>query len=98
VTSDHGQGLCDPAFLHGYHLGNSLIRVPLWVKYPSKLNPLLAKDAYISLTEIPIIVRYIATGEKQALGTNPPCAESYGIGGFKPTKSISYDYRKRCLN
>jgi len=59
VTSEHGQGLCDPGFLHGYWLYDGLIRVPLWVKYPGGVNPPPQEGKYVSLTEILALVRYV---------------------------------------
>jgi arylsulfatase A-like enzyme len=35
VTSDHGELLGDGGLGHGYFLRDGLLRVPLWVKWPS---------------------------------------------------------------
>jgi len=100
VTSDHGQGLCDPGFLHGYWLYDGLIRVPLWVKYPRGVNPPPQRGKYVSLTEIPELIRYVVLGEKISLGTGSACSESFGIGVFSPSDKLPdtiYEYKKRCL-
>jgi len=100
ITSDHGQGLCDPGFLHGYWLYDGLIRVPLWVKYPKGVNPPPQKGKYISLTEIPALIRYVVTRENTQLGANDACSESFGIGAHIPLRELPdtiYEPRKNCL-
>lgn len=99
ITSDHGQGLCDPGFLHGYWLYDGLVKVPLWVKYPKGVNPPPQRRKYISLTEIPALIRYVVTGENTQLGANDACSESFGIGVFTPRElpATIYEPRKNCL-
>ncbi|MFN3805408.1 MAG: sulfatase-like hydrolase/transferase, partial [Pyrobaculum sp.] len=76
VTSDHGQGLCDPEYLHQYWLSDNLLRVPLWVKYPN--TPIPQKGRYVPLTQIPQILR-TAFGEKTPhIGSDKAYAESFG--------------------
>jgi len=97
VVSDHGQGLCDPAFTHGYWLTNSLIRVPVWVKFPNEVKPPEQKSKIISLTEIPALIRYVLTGEKHALGSGEACSESFGPHVSFPKSENFFSYRKRCI-
>ncbi|MEM1637578.1 MAG: sulfatase-like hydrolase/transferase [Pyrobaculum sp.] len=84
VTSDHGQGLCDPGFSHQYWLEDSVIRVPLWVKYPKGIEPLVQKGP-ISLIEIPKVIKATIRREPAALGGRA-CSETFGIAlfGFAP--------------
>ncbi|MEM4439569.1 MAG: sulfatase-like hydrolase/transferase [Pyrobaculum sp.] len=78
VTADHGQGLCDPVFGHSYWLTDSLLRVPLWVKFPNGKPP-PQKGKYVPLTQIPDILR-TALGENTTIGTNTTKAESFDAG------------------
>lgn len=43
-------------------LEDGVLRVPLWAKYPEGAKPLRQAGPYISLTQIPEIVRYVAYG------------------------------------
>jgi len=97
VTSDHGQGLCDPGFLHGYWLYDGLVRVPLWIKFPRGIQPLEQKIK-ISITEIPTLIRYIVTGEKISLRSNGACSESFGpFILFSKKLNDLFTYRKYCI-
>jgi len=98
VTSDHGQGLCDPGLFHGYWLYDGLIRVPLWVKYPRGVNPPPQGGKYVSLTEIPALIRYVILNEKTILGSGKVCSESFGPPPPYDRLHILYEPRQRCLS
>jgi len=97
VVSDHGQGLCDPAFAHGYWLTDSLMRVPVWVRFPNEVKLPEQKSKIISLTEIPALIRYVLTGEKYTLGSGETCSESFGPQHAFPKSENFFSYRKRCI-
>ncbi|MEM3997147.1 MAG: sulfatase-like hydrolase/transferase [Pyrobaculum sp.] len=103
VASDHGQGLCDPGFSHQYWLEDSVIRVPLWVKYPKDIESIDQKGP-ISLTEIPKIIKATIRKEPATLGGRA-CSEAFGIGllAYKnilqryPNWKGIFQYRYRCI-
>jgi hypothetical protein len=81
VTSDHGQLLGEGSrYGHGFFLDDELLRVPLYVKYPSGVAPLKQTGEFLSLTSIPDIVKYVLEGEPVNLGGNQAVAESVGPG------------------
>jgi len=79
VTSDHGQLIGENfRYGHGYFLNDGLLRVPLYVKYPCGVRPLLSGKGYISLCQIPSIIRYCVLGDDVRFGADTVFAESFG--------------------
>jgi hypothetical protein len=87
VTSDHGQLLGEEnKYGHGYFLNNELLRVPLYVRYPSSCKPLgQLPRSVISLTEIPRIATYASNENRDhfengfTLGSDYAISESFGM-------------------
>jgi hypothetical protein len=79
ITSDHGQLLGEQdRYGHGVFLDDRLLRVPLFVKYPSSLKPLKDEGRFVSLASLPSIVRYCVYGDAVRLGEKYAFAESFG--------------------
>jgi Arylsulfatase A and related enzymes len=78
VTSDHGELLGDGGVGHGYFLKDALLRVPLWVRWPSWARPAKQEGAFVSLAQVPSIVRAAINGEASSLGSDVVLAESFG--------------------
>jgi len=78
VTSDHGELLGDGGITHGYFLKDGLLRVPLWVRWPSWARPVKQEGAFVSLAQVPSIVRAAMNGETSSLGSDVVLAESFG--------------------
>jgi len=78
VTSDHGELLGDGGINHGYFLKDGLLRVPLWVRWPSWARPAKQEGAFVSLAQLPSIVRAAVNGEASGLGSDVVLAESFG--------------------
>lgn len=89
ITSDHGEGLCDPAFGHGYWLTEPILRVPLYVKYPTPHKP-QHRGKYTPLTQLPDIIR-VATGEKTTIGSDTATAETDAFCDEKQLKKHKID-------
>jgi hypothetical protein len=78
VTSDHGELLGDGGVHHGYFLKDGLLRVPLWVRWPSWARPVKQEGAFVSLAQVPSIVRTAIDSEASSLGSDVVLAESFG--------------------
>jgi len=78
ATSDHGELLGDGGISHGYFLKDGLLRVPLWVRWPSWARPVKQEGAFVSLAQVPSIVRAAIDGETSSLGSDVVLAESFG--------------------
>jgi hypothetical protein len=78
ITSDHGELLGDGGINHGYFLKDGLLKVPLWVKWPSWVKPPRQVGPFISLVQVPSIIRAIANNEEPRVGINVAIAESFG--------------------
>jgi arylsulfatase A-like enzyme len=78
VTSDHGELLGDGGLNHGYFLKDGLLRVPLWVRWPGWARPVKQEGAFVSLAQVPSIVRAAVNGETSSLGSDVVLAESFG--------------------
>jgi phosphoglycerol transferase MdoB-like AlkP superfamily enzyme len=72
VTSDHGELLGDGGFHHVYSLLDGNIKVPLYVKYPTKPKK---QQGYISLKDIPRIIDQ----QTEVVGNKTILAETYGV-------------------
>ena len=79
VTSDHGELLGDGGLGHGYFLRDGLLRVPLWVKWPSWVKPPRQVGPFVSLTQVPSIVRAVIDNEEPRVGSSVAISESFGI-------------------
>jgi arylsulfatase A-like enzyme len=78
ITSDHGELLGDGGIYHGYFLKDGLLKVPLWVKWPSWVKLPRQVGPFISLVQVPSIIRAIANNEEPRVGVNVAIAESFG--------------------
>jgi len=78
VTADHGELLGDGGLHHGYFLKDGLLKVPLWIKWPSWTKAPRQIGPLISLTQIPSIIRATINNEEPKIGTNIAIAESFG--------------------
>ena len=89
VTSDHGELLGDGGLGHGYFLKDGLLKVPLWVKWPSWFKVPRQVKPFISLTEVPSMVRAVVNGDEDyEVGTDIALAESFGLA---PYHNINHD-------
>jgi len=70
VTSDHGELLGDGGLGHGYFLRDGLLRVPLWVKWPSWVKPPRQVGPFVSLTQVPSIIRAVIDNEEPRVGSS----------------------------
>lgn len=92
VTSDHGQFLGERGmFDHGFFLEDELLKVPLYVKFPSGEDPPKQKERFVSLCSIPTIVESAVSGRNSEIGSRYAFAESFGpitsIDGFAKDES-----------
>jgi hypothetical protein len=94
ITSDHGELLGDGGLGHGYFLRDGLLRVPLWVKWPSWVKPPRQVGPFVSLTQIPSIIRAIINNEEPKIGTNIAIAESFGIAPYHTIDTTRLNYEK----
>ncbi|MFP3179060.1 MAG: sulfatase-like hydrolase/transferase [Thermocladium sp.] len=78
VTSDHGELLGDGGFSHGYFLEDGVLRVPLYIRWPSGIKPARQGGSFVSLTQLPSIIRSVAQGEEARVGARLAMAESFG--------------------
>ena len=79
ITSDHGELLGDGGLGHGYFLRDGLLRVPLWVKWPSWVKPPRQVGPFVSLTQVPSIIRAVIDNEEPRVGSSVAISESFGI-------------------
>lgn len=61
VTSDHGENLVDHevCFSHGGNLYNSLIHVPLFIKFPRQQGPILVKNQVRTIDAMPTVLNVL---------------------------------------
>jgi len=78
ITSDHGELLGDGGLGHGYFLKDGLLKVPLWIKWPSWIKAPRQTGPFISLAQVPSIIRAIINNDEPKIGTNTALAESFG--------------------
>jgi len=64
ITSDHGELLGDGGLGHGYFLKDGLLKVPLWIKWPSWARAPRQMGPFISLAQVPSIIRAIINNEE----------------------------------
>ena len=94
VTSDHGELLGDGGIHHGYFLKDGLLRVPLWVKWPSWFKAPRQVKPFVSLTEIPSMIRAVINNDMDyGVGSSIAISESFGSLLFS-----SYEAKYRSLN
>lgn len=87
VTSDHGQLLGERGrYGHGTFLDDELLRVPLYVRYPTSCEPLRQqRGSFVNLTEIPRIVKYASNQTDKndqsglELGSDACVSETFGM-------------------
>lgn len=79
VTSDHGQLLGERGrFGHGFTLDDSVLRVPLYARYPEGMRPLRQSGRFLSLSMVPTIVDAVVNGTRPSLGSDTAFGESFG--------------------
>lgn len=79
VTSDHGQLLGEGGrYGHGYFLDSELLRVPLYVKYPSGAEPVQQSGPMVSLAQLQSLMSWGVDGAPAKLGSTEAVAESFG--------------------
>jgi hypothetical protein len=78
IAADHGELLGDGGIFHGYFLKDGLLRVPLWIKWPSWIKPQKWEGQFVSLTQVPSIIRAVMNNEEPKIGTDIAIAESFG--------------------
>jgi arylsulfatase A-like enzyme len=94
ITSDHGELLGDGGLGHGYFLKDGLLKVPLWIKWPSWVKAPRHMGPFISLAQVPSIIRAIINNEEPKIGTNIAIAESFGITPHHPIDTAKLSYEK----
>jgi len=94
ITSDHGELLGDGGLGHGYFLKNGLLRVPLWIKWPSWTKAPRQTGPFISLAQVPSIIRAIINNEEPKIGANTVLAESFGITPYHTIDTTRLNYEK----
>jgi arylsulfatase A-like enzyme len=99
ITSDHGELLGDGGLGHGYFLKDGLLKVPLWIKWPSWVKAPRQIGPFISLAQVPSIIRAIINNEEPKIGANTAIAESFGItpNHVIDTARLSYEKALRLL-
>jgi Sulfatase len=84
VTSDHGQLLGkDGRYGHGFSLDESLLEVPLLVRYPGGGAGPDVKGRFTSLTDVRELVQKTVGGEECALGDDFAIAESWEEANYR---------------
>ena len=78
ITSDHGELLGDGGLSHGYFLKDGLLRVPLWVKWPNSFRAPKQNRPFISLVEIPSMIKAAVNNDDCEVGSSVAISESFG--------------------
>jgi arylsulfatase A-like enzyme len=78
IAADHGELLGDGGIFHGYFLKDGLLRVPLWIKWPSWIKPQKWEGQFVSLIQVPSIIRAVINNKEPKVGTDIAIAESFG--------------------
>jgi len=94
ITSDHGELLGDGGLGHGYFLKDGLLKVPLWIKWPSWAKAPRQIGPFISLAQVPSIIRAIINNEEPKIGANAVLAESFGIAPYHVIDTTRLNYEK----
>ena len=93
ITSDHGQSLGENSMLgHGTHLYEEIIKVPLFIKYPTTIKIINPEDKYITTSNIYPFVINMVNGklrDDSSLYEDVVFSESHGIHVSVPL-SISH--------
>ena len=98
VTSDHGQLLGEKArYGHGFFLDDELLRVPLYVRFPSSMSEPARAEGFVSLTEVPHLIQSVVEGLPVQLGSDLAFSESYGC--HSPlSRALSAQDKERIAN
>lgn len=79
VTSDHGQLLGEGGrYGHGYFLDEELLRVPLYVRFPSGSESLQQDGGVVSLTQVHTLLSWAAGHPAEEIGSEEAVAECFG--------------------
>lgn len=85
VTSDHGQSLGEHSRMgHGLFLEEELVRVPLYIRFPEHVQPVIQNGEFISLTALSALVQDVIEGGSTPIGSGVALSESFG-----PTRDLS---------
>jgi Sulfatase len=99
VTSDHGQLLGEGGrYGHGYFLDEELLRVPLYVRFPSGRDPLPQTGGVVSLSQIHTLLSWAAGQPAEGIGGGEAVAECFGphhdLSGYLPGEAGAEALRK----
>ena len=103
VCSDHGELIGEHGKVqHGTFLYDELLRVPLFIRYPTGHDrfPLPPSDEPLSLTVLPSLILSVATNRKEPGTTfqRAVFSESYGVHVEVNTSTLSREELKTYLN
>jgi len=90
LTADHGQALGERGFLfHNLRVDESVIRIPLWVRFPRSQMRGLVKEGWVTLSDITQTIFGVA-GIQQPVSTSPrPLGELASCPRTDPVCSVS---------
>ncbi|ADY01277.1 sulfatase [Vulcanisaeta moutnovskia 768-28] len=98
VTSDHGELLGDGGLGHGYFLKDGLLRVPLWIRWPSGVKPPKQAGHYVSLTQIPSIINNVINGDEVRVGSNLALSESFGAPPYMDYSKATHEQLRKIFS
>ncbi|MDG7011864.1 MAG: sulfatase-like hydrolase/transferase [Nitrososphaerota archaeon] len=79
ITSDHGQLLGEGGrYGHGYHMDEELLRVPLYVRFPSGTDLPSQTGDVVSLAEIHSLISWATGAPVRGIGSREAFAEGFG--------------------
>ncbi|MCL5672943.1 MAG: sulfatase-like hydrolase/transferase [Nitrososphaerota archaeon] len=79
ITSDHGQLLGEGGrYGHGYFMDEALLRVPLYVRFPSGTDPPSQTGDVVSLAQIHSLISWATGSPVGGLGGREAVAEGFG--------------------
>jgi len=79
VTSDHGQLIGEGGrYGHGFYLDDQLVRVPLYVRFPTGLDQCEVGGPVVSLTEVAGIIENVVASRPFSVGSDTALSESFG--------------------
>ena len=98
VTSDHGELLGDGGLGHGYFLKDGLLRVPLWIRWPSGVKPPKQAGHYVSLTQIPSIINNVINGDEVRVGSDLALSESFGAPPYMDYSKATHEQLRKIFS
>ena len=77
VTSDHGENLGDhPPLDHQFGVWDTLLQVPLLVRWPGRVPAGTTRDDLISLADLPALVLELSAADRPAAADTLPAADA----------------------